>query len=62
MGISWTLNAISFVITIEWFITFVDICNTLYGLLIFVLFVLKRSVLRLVKERFVFIYLKKSGF
>lgn len=56
MGVTWSMEGISFLISPEndlFLLT--DICNTSQGVLIFVLFVMKRRVLRLIKKRFVFI-------
>lgn len=56
MGVTWSMEAISFLIsrTSNVFLL-TDTCNTIQGVLIFVLFVLKRRVLRLIKKRFVYI-------
>lgn len=54
MGVTWSMEVISFFISkdAEYFLL-TDICNTIQGVLIFFLFVLKRRVLRLIKKRFV---------
>lgn len=54
MGILWTMEVISFLISPEHPIFyFTDFLNTLHGVFIFILFILKRRVLILIKERFV---------
>lgn len=56
MGVTWSMEGISFLISPESdFFLLTDICNTIQGLLIFVLFVMKRRVLRLIKKRFVYV-------
>lgn len=61
MGVTWSMEPLSWAISPEskYFIL-TDICNTLQGVLIFVLFVLKRHVFRLIKKRFVFINCPKK--
>lgn len=56
MGVTWSMEGISFLISKNSdFFLLTDICNTIQGVLIFVLFVMKRRVLRLIKKRFVYI-------
>lgn len=55
MGVTWSMEAISFFISAESdFFLLTDICNTIQGVLIFVLFVMKRRIFRLIKKRFVY--------
>lgn len=55
MGVSWSMEIVSFLISAQSNVFLLtDICNTIQGVLIFVLFVLKRRVLRLIKKRFVY--------
>ncbi|XP_031622142.1 G-protein coupled receptor Mth2-like [Contarinia nasturtii] len=52
MGVTWSMEGISFLISENSdFFLLTDICNTIQGVLIFVLFVLKRRVVRLIKKR-----------
>ncbi|XP_055318309.1 G-protein coupled receptor Mth2-like isoform X2 [Sitodiplosis mosellana] len=52
MGVTWSMEGLSFLISKEsYFFLLTDICNAIQGVLIFVLFVLKRRVLRLIKKR-----------
>lgn len=54
MGIVWSMEAVSyFVASASPYFMLTDILNTLQGLFIFILFVLNRRVLNLVKQRFV---------
>lgn len=54
MGVNWSMEIISFLISPQSnFFLLTDICNSIQGVLIFVLFVMKRRVLRLIKKRFV---------
>lgn len=54
MGVSWIMEAISFFTDPDGAIYWVtDVINTMQGLLIFLLFVLKQRVLRLAIKRFV---------
>lgn len=56
MGTTWSMEGISFVISEDSkFFILTDMMNSCQGILIFVLFVLKRRVLRLIKKRFVYI-------
>lgn len=56
MGVTWSMEVISWAIGPESnFFYLTDICNTVQGVIIFVLFVLKRHVFRLIKKRFVFL-------
>lgn len=56
MGVTWSMEGVSFLISPESnFFLLTDICNTIQGVLIFVLFVMKRRVLRLIKKRFVYV-------
>lgn len=54
MGVTWSMEAISFFISRDsmLFIIF-DLCNTIQGVVIFILFVLKRRIFKLIKNRFV---------
>lgn len=55
MGILWTMEVLSFLIAPDHPVFFLtDIINTLHGVFIFILFILKRRVFQLIKERFVF--------
>lgn len=55
MGISWILEVISFLVAADSLIFMAgDMWNTLQGVFIFILFIMRRRVLRLIKERFVF--------
>lgn len=55
MGVTWSMEIISFLISPQSnFFLLTDICNTIQGVLIFVLFVMKRRVMRLIKKRFVY--------
>lgn len=54
MGVTWSMEAVSWMIAPESkFFYLTDICNTIQGVVIFVLFVLKKRVLRLMRKRFV---------
>lgn len=54
MGVVWSMEVISYLIASDSpYFMLTDICNTLQGVLIFILFVLNRRVLGLVKERYV---------
>lgn len=56
-GITWTLEVVSFLIApSSTAFLFSDIWNTLQGMFIFILLVLRRRVLRLIKERFLFVH------
>lgn len=52
-GITWSADAIAFISPDSVFFYLADICNSLHGLFIFILFVMKPRVLRLIKKRFV---------
>lgn len=53
MGITWIFEAISLVAEDNVFFLIYDIWNTLQGILIFLLFILRRRVIRLIKKRLV---------
>lgn len=53
MGITWLMEAISFVSPDSTFFMITDILNALLGVIIFMLFVLNRRVMHLIKKRFV---------
>lgn len=56
MGVTWSMEGVSFLISPESnFFLLTDTCNTIQGVLIFVLFVMKKRVLRLIKKRFVYV-------
>lgn len=61
MGVFWILEGVPFRKLIKKFkgpeilILILDICIGLQGIFIFVLFILKPTVLRLIKQRFVFL-------
>lgn len=52
-GVTWIAQAIWFLANNDAIFSLMDILNCAQGLLIFVLFVLKRRVLRLIKKKFV---------
>lgn len=51
-GITWSADAIAFISPDSICFYLTDICNSLHGVFIFILFVMKPSVLRLIKKRF----------
>lgn len=59
MGISWIMEAITYLATdannkdLNFFVIIIDVWNFLQGLVVFILFVIKRRVLNLIKKRFV---------
>lgn len=59
MGISWIMEAITYLATdannkdLNFFVLIIDVWNFLQGLVVFILFVMKRRVLNLIKKRFV---------
>lgn len=54
MGVTWIMEVISFFISRDAMAFIVtDICNSVQGVVIFALFVLKRRVFKLIKNRFV---------
>lgn len=53
MGGTWLMEAISFVSPDSTFFMITDILNAVLGVIIFVLFVLNRRVMHLIKKRFV---------
>lgn len=61
MGVAWSMEVISLMSNSPIFLL-TDICNTLQGVFIFILFVMTRRVLRLIKERFVFIRIQFSSY
>lgn len=61
MGITWFFEAISFVSKDSPILKIADFFNTLLGVVIFVLFVLNRRVLRLIKNRYNVIYYNRAG-
>lgn len=62
MGIFWILEVISFLVAHNSLLFIVsDVWNCLQGVFIFVLFVMKRRVNRLIKERLVKLYWNKSS-
>lgn len=55
-GITFSVDAIAFISPDGIFFYLTDICNSLHGLFIFILFIMKPRVLRLIKNRLAFIY------
>lgn len=53
MGVPWTMDAITFFIDPNGVYWITDVISAMQGILIFLLFVLKREVLSLVVERLV---------
>lgn len=51
-GITWSVDALAFISPDGIFFYMTDICNSLHGLFIFILFIMKPRVLRLIKNRF----------
>lgn len=64
MGVNWSMEIISWFIDWQagelppaiWYLT--DFCNALYGVFIFFIFVVKRTIWNLLKRRLVFFYFK----
>lgn len=54
MGVTWMMEAIGFISPNSNFFAITDVLNTLLGVIIFVLFVLNRRVLHLLKKRLVY--------
>lgn len=56
-GISWSVDAFAFIHHDSIFFYLTDICNSLQGVFIFILFIMKPRVLRLIKNRFVTLFI-----
>lgn len=56
-GITWSVDAVAFISPDGIFFYLTDICNSLQGVFIFILFILKPRVLRLIKNRFAILFI-----
>lgn len=55
-GITWSVDALAFIAPDGVFFYLTDICNSLHGIFIFILFTMKPRVVRLIKNRFVILF------
>lgn len=56
-GFTWSVDGIAFISPDAIFFYLADICNSLHGVFIFILFIMKPRVLRLIKDRLAIFFL-----